>query len=243
VSASDEPTTYSFPTFHERSAELTAADISRIDIAAATRELIRTSFTSTASTEEIESAKVLLLQAIEILQSSNGGPGSAACESHFSDRSPFYGAMNPLSMPMSMERDDSVGEFGAVVGVATFTEPYEGPPGHVHGGFIAAAFDEVLGMAQSLTGRPGMTGRLTVTYRAPTPLHQPIRYCGWVDRVEGRKIFTKGTAHNGETLCAEVEGLFLSMPAELMDLLRKGRDLSSPPGEALTGVIEKGREN
>jgi acyl-CoA thioesterase FadM len=88
-----------------------------------------------------------------------------------------------------------------------------------------------------------MTGRLTVTYRAPTPLHQPIRYCGWVDRVEGRKIFTKGTAHNGETLCAEVEGLFLSMPAELMDLLRKGRDLSSPPGEALTGVIEKGREN
>ena len=54
MSASDEPTTYSFPTFHERSAELTAADISRIDIAAATRELIRTSFTSTASTEEIE---------------------------------------------------------------------------------------------------------------------------------------------------------------------------------------------
>jgi hypothetical protein len=35
----------------------------------------------------------------------------------------------------------------------------------------------------------------------------------------------------------------LSMPAELMDLLRKGRDLSTPPGEALTGVIEMGRES
>ena len=67
MSDSDAPTTYSFPTFHERSTELTAADISRIDIAAATRELIRTSFTSTASTEEIESAKELILQAVEIL--------------------------------------------------------------------------------------------------------------------------------------------------------------------------------
>jgi len=28
-----------------------------------------------------------------------------------------------------------------------------------------------------------------------------------------------------------------------MDLLRKGRDLSTPPGEALTGVIEMGRES
>ena len=70
MSDSDAPTTYSFPTYHERSTELTAADISRIDLAAATRELIRTSFTSTASTEEIESAKELILQAVEILQSS-----------------------------------------------------------------------------------------------------------------------------------------------------------------------------
>ncbi|MEY4251310.1 MAG: hypothetical protein RL691_191 [Actinomycetota bacterium] len=120
MGASEEPSTFSFPTFHERSAELTSADLVRIDIAAATRELIRTSFTSTASSEEIESAKELILQAVEILQSSNGGPGSAASESHFSDRSPFYGAMNPLSMPMSMERDDSIGEFGAVVGIATW---------------------------------------------------------------------------------------------------------------------------
>ena len=35
---------------------------------------------------------------------------------------------------------------------------YEGPPGCVHGGFIAAAFDEVLGSTQSLSGSPGMTG-------------------------------------------------------------------------------------
>jgi acyl-coenzyme A thioesterase PaaI-like protein len=129
---------------------------------------------------------------------------------------------------MKMERDESFGEFGSISGTATFTEPYEGPPGHVHGGYIAAAFDEVLGMTQSLTGRPGMTGTLTIKYRAPTPLHQEIVYRGWVDRIEGRKIFTKGTSHVGDTLCAEAEAVFLSMPTELMDKLRKGRDLSGP---------------
>ena len=54
-----------------------------------------------------------------------------------------------------------------MVGTATFGAAYEGPPGCVHGGFVAAAFDEVLGSTQSLSGEPGMTGRLTVNYRSP----------------------------------------------------------------------------
>lgn len=216
----------SFPAFHERSGELTNADRLRIDLAARLRSLIHDSFMSTSSEVDIERAIADIERAIEHVNAPGGAAGTASAESHFSDRSPFYGAMNPLSMPMRMEIDHSVGEFGAVLGTAVFTEPYEGPPGHCHGGFIAAAFDEVVGMAQSLTGRPGMTGRLSVTYRAPTPLHTPIVFKGWVEKVDGRKIFTKGTSHNGETLCAEVEALFLSMPVELMDRLRKGRDLS-----------------
>ena len=41
---------------------------------------------------------------------------------------------------------------------------------------VAAAFDEVLGFVQSLSGRPGMTGTLTVRYRKPTPLHTELRF-------------------------------------------------------------------
>jgi acyl-coenzyme A thioesterase PaaI-like protein len=216
----------SFPSFHDRATELTDADRARVRLAAVTRQLIHDSFLSTARIDDIDIAIRHVEKALESVNVENGIPGSAAAESHFTDRSPFYGAMNPLSMPMTMEKDDSFGEFGAISGRATFTEPYEGPPGHVHGGYIAAAFDEVLGMTQSLTGRPGMTGTLTIKYRAPTPLHQEIVYRGWVDRIEGRKIFTKGTSHIGDTLCAEAEAVFLSMPTELMDKLRKGRDLS-----------------
>ena len=227
-SDSEQSEGVSFPSFHDRATELTDADKARVRLAAVTRQLILDSFLSTARIDDIDIAIGHVSTALESINAPDGVPGSAAAESHFTDRSPFYGAMNPLSMPMAMKKDESFGEFGAISGTATFTEPYEGPPGHVHGGYIAAAFDEVLGMTQSLTGRPGMTGTLTIKYRAPTPLHQEIVYLGWVDRIEGRKIFTKGTSHIGETLCAEAEAVFLSMPTELMDKLRKGRDLSGP---------------
>lgn len=216
---------FTFPSFHSRDRELSSSDLARVSMAKHVRQLINDSFMSTASAADIDAAIAHISSAIELLNKS-GEPGSAAAESHFSDRSPFYGAMNPISMPMEMTIDQTFGEFGAVFGDVEFTEPYEGPPGHCHGGFIAAAFDEVLGMTQSLTGRPGMTGKLAVTYRSPTPLHSRIRFKGWVEKVDGRKIFTKGTAHHGDTLCAEAEVLFLSMPPEMMDLLRKGRDLS-----------------
>lgn len=133
----------------------------------------------------------------------------------FFDHSPMLGQANPLAPPIELWLEDD-----HMVGRATFGAAYEGPPGCVHGGFIAAAFDEVLGATQSLSGAPGMTGRLTVHYRSPTPLHTELRFEGRVDSVTGRKILTKGRLCAGEVLCAEAEGLFISVDfskfAELM---------------------------
>ena len=56
-----------------------------------------------------------------------------------------------------------------------------------------------------------MTGTLTVRFRKPTPLYTELTlHAEWL-RSEGRKIFTRGTIHAGETLTAEAEGLFLSI--------------------------------
>jgi acyl-coenzyme A thioesterase PaaI-like protein len=93
----------------------------------------------------------------------------------------------------------------------------------VHGGWIAAAFDEVLGFTQSLTGHPGMTGTLTIRYRRPTPLHTELRFRGRVDRVEGRKIFTSATLHAGADLCAESDGIFVRVDFERFAELAKQR--------------------
>ena len=59
-----------------------------------------------------------------------------------------------------------------------------------------------------------MTGTLTIRYRRPTPLHTELRFEGVCERSEGRKIYTSGQLFAGETLCAEAEGLFISVGAE-----------------------------
>jgi acyl-coenzyme A thioesterase PaaI-like protein len=129
----------------------------------------------------------------------------------FFDHSPLIGLSNPLAPPIEL-RAGADGR--SVHGRAVFGSAYEGPPGCVHGGYIAAAFDEVLGFANSLSGTPGMTGTLTIRYRKPTPLHTELRFEGHFDRTEGRKIYTTGQLFAGDMLCAEADGLFIAVGYE-----------------------------
>lgn len=148
-------------------------------------------------------------------ESANAGDPHA-----FFDMSPEIGRANPIAPPMHMSIEGAL-----VIGRVNFGSAYEGPPGCVHGGHVAAAFDEVLGMAQSLTGRPGMTGTLTVRYRNPTPLRVDLRYEGRVDRVEGRKIFTVGRSFHDDVVTAEADAVFITVDfariAELYDRRRR----------------------
>ena len=140
------------------------------------------------------------------------------------DHSPLIGGANPLAPPivMSVEGD-------AVVGKVCFGAAYEGPPGCVHGGYIAAAFDEVLGSAQSLGGSPGMTGTLSIRYQSPTPLHADLRFVGRFDRKEGRKVFTTGQLFAGDTITATAEGLFISIDPERFRQLNEDREARLNP--------------
>jgi acyl-coenzyme A thioesterase PaaI-like protein len=125
------------------------------------------------------------------------------------DYSPLIGRSNPLAPPIDVEADAE----GNVTARVVFGSAYEGPPGCVHGGYVAAAFDEVLGYAETFSGAPGMTGTLNVVYRTPTPLHTEVVFHAKITRVEGRKIFVHGTLHAGERLCAESDAIFVSIRA------------------------------
>lgn len=139
-------------------------------------------------------------------------PASAEsrAENGFFDRSPIVGLSNPLAAPLALEMGEDDGR-RHVVGRVKFNAAYEGPPGNVHGGMVAAAWDEVLGMAQSLSGQAGFTGTLTIKYRSPTPLYEDLVFKAWVTRVEGRKIFTTGTCHAGERLTSQAEAIFITV--------------------------------
>lgn len=215
-----------FKGFHIRTEQRSPTDELRIQIAQELRGVLDELLATSAPVEELERTRAIINQAVSLLRSrphshNYEGPaeGSLAPMNSFLDRSPIIGAINPLSVPMRMDIEGDGGSGSTIVGHATFAAAYEGPPGCVHGGFIAAYFDEVLGMAQSLSGNPGMTVNLTVDYRAPTPLKQPVVFRGRVVSIEGRKISVAGTLHHGETLCAEAKGLFVSMRPEVFTRL------------------------
>ena len=215
-----------FKGFHIRTEERSPTDEIRLKIAEELRVVFDELLATSAPVEELEQTRAIVNQAVSLLKlrphsHDYEGPaeGSLAPMNSFLDRSPIIGAINPLSVPMRMDIEGDGGIESTVVGYALFPAAYEGPPGCVHGGFIAAYFDEVLGMAQSLSGNPGMTVNLTVDYRAPTPLKQPVIFRGRVVSIDGRKISVAGTLHHGETLCAEAKGLFVSMRPEVFSRL------------------------
>ena len=76
-----------------------------------------------------------------------------------------------------------------------------------------------------------MTGRLTVHYRSPTPLHAELHLVGQITGVDGRKIFTQGhlyatDADGTSRLCAEAEGLFISIEFGQFAVLKAQREQS-----------------
>lgn len=138
--------------------------------------------------------------------------GGVAADAHVWESHPFIGPSHPLAPPFVVRR---VGD--RAVGTATFGHVYEGPPGAVHGGVVAAMFDMVLGAACSLASVGGLTGTLTVRYRRSTPLDREIRYEGWVERVEPRKVLVAGASTCDGELLAEGEAIFVRVDARRYD--------------------------
>jgi acyl-coenzyme A thioesterase PaaI-like protein len=153
----------------------------------------------------------------------NGGMAmSGSDDAVLAERSGFSGHSNPLAPPMTIVVDGEVTKASA-----TWTAAYEGPPGCLHGGYVAAAFDDLLGVAQMASGQAGFTGTLTVRMVAPTPLFEQIDYEAGVDRIEGRKIWCWGTAKVGDRLLAEATCLFIQPKVGLVQhipLLREAAE-------------------
>ncbi len=135
------------------------------------------------------------------------------------DFSPMSGPANPISPPITMYRDND-----DVVGHVNFSPSYEGPPGFVHGGFIAAAFDELFGFALSFRDKPEMTGVLTVRFRRPCPLQTELRMECKVLKTSGRRVKTKASMYAGDQLIADAEALFVAVDVETYKGFAKDRN-------------------
>lgn len=88
----------------------------------------------------------------------------------------------------------------------------EGPPGHAHGGSIAAVLDEVLGLAAWAAGYPIVVGNLNVSFRNLLPLQQVVTVETNIISAEGRKIMVHGRICRNGTVYAEGEALCITLP-------------------------------
>jgi acyl-coenzyme A thioesterase PaaI-like protein len=119
------------------------------------------------------------------------------------------GPANPTAVEIEtrVEGDEAVAD-------VVFGAAFEGAPGRVHGGMVAAVFDDILGMAMSNANSPGFTGRLTVHYRAPVPVGERIEFRARGEDVDGRKLKVLAEARLGDRVLAEGEALFILVDRE-----------------------------
>lgn len=143
--------------------------------------------------------------------SQSGEHGSFGQVSH--ELNPMAGWSNPVAPPVNNWIDGDVARATCRCGWA-----YEGPPGSLHGGFVAAIFDQFLGMAQILGGQPGMTGYLHVNFHQRTPLNTELKLEGRLVKVDGRKTIMRGEMYAEGVMTASAEGLFVQPRGGMMSI-------------------------
>ena len=116
------------------------------------------------------------------------------------DHSRDVGDYNPCFPTYRME---SCADDRATGGVA-FPLCYEGPPGIVHGGFLAVFFDCVLQQLNCDLGVAGKTTDLAVRYRRPTPLSTPLRFIA-TRVLDGDRIRSGAELHLDDVLLCTAE--------------------------------------
>jgi acyl-coenzyme A thioesterase PaaI-like protein len=189
-------------------------------LVASTRALVAALRMADAPVDVLEQATALVDDATELLAPHvvDGIPGQNALRAAYPDReqfatgdparffpySPVVGPLNAIAPPVEFRFD---GE--RLTGSGTLPAPYTGPPGTVHGGVVALVLDELLGATNACLGLGAYTGTLTIRYERPTPIGQQLEFESWVDRTEGRKVFTVGTISAGGTVTARAEGVFI----------------------------------
>lgn len=116
------------------------------------------------------------------------------------------GGGNPMGLGGFLSSEGSVAVMDVTLGKA-----FEGPPGHAHGGAVAALIDETMGLAVAINNVPAFTVQLSVSYVGPTPINEPIVARAWIENVDGRKNSVEATVTAGETIVATGSALFIRM--------------------------------
>ncbi len=123
------------------------------------------------------------------------------------------GRQNPIGLKMNWYNDAAAGQ---IRGEVVVPEHFNGYPGIVHGGIVAAILDETAGRALLLTGGAEkfmVTMKLEVKYRRPTPTGQPLTAVGWIVQDGDTRAKVAGEIRLSDgTVTAQCEALLAKAP-------------------------------
>ncbi|MFP6583404.1 MAG: PaaI family thioesterase [Candidatus Hydrogenedentota bacterium] len=106
----------------------------------------------------------------------------------------------------------------------------EGPPGHGHGGSMAAVLDHTMGICCWVSGNPVVAASITINFHHSIPLGNIYTVETWVEKVEGKKVYTHGEIYldDQENPYATGSGLFIVQSMErfkgMVDSTRNSED-------------------
>lgn len=199
-------------------------------LAQATREVIDAGLHTTLDHETVEEVTAALRTLAERLRKESD-PGYLGVKigpdgSGRNHGNAVVGLRNPFAPPLKVETSPDGTAFAAFhLGAA-----YEGPPDLVHGGVSALILDQMLGEAAAAGGAPGMTGRLDLTYRRPTPLGD-LSAKAWIHEVDGHKTTVRGHILGPDDRpTVEAEGLFI-LPRWAREAMARAKDAGKHPFE------------
>jgi acyl-coenzyme A thioesterase PaaI-like protein len=119
------------------------------------------------------------------------------------------GPDNPIGMHVHFEREE--GTEGVVARLSLAPE-YQGWRGIAHGGIVMALLDEAMAHAAGYAGHRGVTANVSVRFRKPVPLEQPIEVRGHVTWRRRNVLGVDASVLGGDgTLLAHAEGSFVSL--------------------------------
>ena len=194
--------------------EWPTTDLSKLEmlygpLAGSVRRLVDISIRTTADPATVAAAKLKIDSATDELNASaQSGPFGVQRKpdgSTIAWGNAVIGLRNPVAPPLLIHREPD----GQVWSEFVLGAPYEGPPGHVHGGVCALILDHVLGATAHQPHRPAYTGTLILRYLRKTELGIPLRAEAHVERVDGAKTFSTGLIGDEEGPTVEAEGIFI----------------------------------
>jgi len=101
----------------------------------------------------------------------------------------------------------------------TVPEQYQGYPGLVHGGIVAAMLDEICARALMSGERPRFmyTAHLELRYKKNIPVGQPLQLIGRAIKIKSHTATAHGAIYNtaGELL-AEAKALLVDIPEDMI---------------------------